>query len=115
MRRTRKRIYKTLKGLCSQLEYNQIDGETMKYGRGYFKDGWHYDFRIEREAEDEFWYGLAKVVWKKPTDRQISCLRYAKDWMLRRLTWHPKYGFSYCAGQDYPGEIRSIQHCVNKG
>lgn len=114
MRKTRLKTYKTLKGLCSQLKRTEIDGDTMANKRGYFKDGWHYNFRISEEAENEFWTGLAHIVWKSPTDAQIRNLRKVDYWMLNRLTWHPRYGFSYCSGQDYPSEIRMIRKCANK-
>lgn len=113
MKRTRPRPYKTLKGLTAQLLYNHLTAEGMANKRAYFKDGWWYDFKISQEAEDEFWNGMAHVVWRRPSERQIRNLRYAKSWMLQRLMFSDGR-YSYCAGQDYPAEIRTIQNYVNK-
>lgn len=114
MRKTKPTVYKTLKGLCSQLDHKEITADNMSEKRAKFKDGWFYNFKISDEAEHEFWSGLANVVWKNPKSWQIERLKYVKTWMLQRLTWHPRYGFSYIAGQDYPYEIRAIQNCVNR-
>jgi hypothetical protein len=113
MRTSRKTKYKTLKGLLNAIGYpDYISGEAMANKRARFADGWWYNFRVTDEVENEFWSGMAHVVWKNPSKFQIRNLRYAKSWMLQRMMWK-KHGFSYCAGQDYPSEIRTIQRYVN--
>lgn len=110
----RTRHYKTLKGLLNQLYYgNYLDAETVKCGRANFKNCSFCNFTLSEEAENEFWLGVAKVVWRNPSERQVRNLRYVDTWALRRLMYD-KHGFSYCAGQDYPNEIRTIQRQANK-
>lgn len=114
IRKTRSTVYKTLQGLAKQLAYKQIDGEMMAEHRACF--GRLYccqNFKVTQEVEDEFWNGMAKIVWDNPSERQVKCLRYADTWMLRRLMYS-NGRFHYCAGQDYPSEIIRIQECVNK-
>lgn len=113
MKRTRTTTYKTLDGLLRQLQWSTLTGENMADKRATFSNGWHYNFKVTQELEDAFWNGVAHVIWKRPSQNQIEKLRYAKSWMLRRMMYS-KYGFEYCAGQDYPSEIRSIQNYINK-
>lgn len=106
----RKKYFKTLKGLQGQLGGGYLTAEMMKNRRAQFKDGWYHVFAISDEADDEFWEGLASVVWSRPTPQHVSNLRlYGRGWYMGRL-WREKSGrYTYCAGQDYPSEIRSIQ------
>lgn len=113
MKRTRPTTYKTLDGLLRQLQWNILTAENMADKRATFADSRHYCFKVTQEIDDAFWNGIAHVIWKRPSQSQIEKLRYAKCWMLRRMMYS-KYGFQYCAGQDYPSEIRSIQNYINK-
>lgn len=114
MKKTRPTTYKTLEGLRRQLTCETITGEQMANMRAHFNDGWHYKFKVTERVENEFWNGIAHVIWRKPSERQIRLLRYAETWMLRRMLYTSSNRFQYCAGQDYPYEIRSIQNYVNK-
>lgn len=113
IRKSRPRPYKTLEGLRKQMQWGVLTGEEMVNGRATFVDGWHYNFKVTEEVEDEFWEKMAHVIWRRPSASQIRRLRYVKNWMLKRMHYSHT-GFSYCAGQDYPYEIRAIQNCVNK-
>lgn len=112
----RTRCYKTLEGLRKQLHSGYITAEDMRNKRAWFNDGWHYNFRISAEAEDEFWQGIAKVVWNRPSSHNVNSLRDLKIGLMSRLMYDGgKYrAYSYCAGQDYPGEIRTIQYYARK-
>ncbi len=113
MRNTKPTTYKTLKGLMKATDTKVITAEMMASKHTRFADGWFYNFKITEELENEFWTECAKVVWKRPTERQINLLKYAKSWMLQRLMYD-NGRYSYCAGQDYPGELRSIQNYINR-
>lgn len=113
MRKTRPTTYKTLDGLTRQIQWNTLTGEHMANMRATFANGWHYNFKVTQELEDQFWNGIAHVIWRRPSERQTSLLRHAKSWMLQRMMYSGGR-FSYCAGQDYPSEIRTIQNYINK-
>lgn len=112
----RKRRYKTLEGLRKQLHSGYITAEEMRNKRAYFKDGWHRNFSISAEAEDAFWNGVAHVVWNRPSSHNVNSLRDLNIGLMSRLMYDGgKYReYSYCAGQDYPGEIRTIQYYARK-
>lgn len=113
MKKTKPTTYKTLKGLLKAMGETTLTAKQMAEKHARFADAWHYDFKVSEELENEFWKGIAEVVWKRPSARQINLLKYAKSWMLDRLYYSNGY-YRYCAGQDYPSEIRSIQNCVNR-
>lgn len=112
----RTKVYKTLEGLRRQLHSGYLTAEEMRNKRAYFKDGWHSNFRIAEEEEEKFWQGIAHVVWRKPTQRNINSLRPLNIGLMSRLMYHGNEyrQYSYCTGQDYPGEIRCIQYHANK-
>lgn len=114
MKKTRSTTYKTLEGLRKQIQWGVLTGEHMSNKRATFTDGRAYNFKVTDEIEDEFWEKMAHVIWRRPSERQIARLPYAKSWMLQRMHYDHNGMFSYCAGQDYPGEIRTIQNYVNK-
>lgn len=114
MSKTRRSVYKTLQGLRKQMLWGVLTAENMANKRAAFTDSRYYDFKVTEEVEDEFWDGVAHVVWKHPSEHQICRLKDAKSWMLNRLHFESDGRFTYCAGQDYPGEIRMIQNYVNK-
>lgn len=112
----RTRRYKTLEGLRKQLRSGFITAEEMREKRACFKDYSYHNFSISAEAEDEFWQGIAKVVWNRPSSHNVNSLRDLKIGLMSRLMYDGgKYReYSYCAGQDYPGEIRTIQYYARK-
>ena len=59
---------------------------------------------------------LTKRCGAKTCRRVESGLRYGKDqiayWAQQRLI-KESYGWTYCAGQDYPSEIASIRKMFN--
>lgn len=102
--------YKTLKGFMrangirqfSLLDY--LHGKVFSNSHGWIK------FSLSREAQTEFLEGIAGVVWSKPTEERVKRLRYAPEMgILGRLWLDEADGYTYCAGQDYPSEIRYIQ------
>lgn len=113
MRKTKPTTYKTLDGLRKQLNRNILTAEQMSNKRAMFKDGKYYNFKVSKIAEDNFWNGIAHVIWRKPSERQIRLLYKASSWMLRNM-FYESNGFHYYANQDYLHEVRSIQNYINK-
>ena len=70
-------------------------------------------FSLSDEAQAEFYTGCAGVIWKKPKDWQVSRLQCYNAGIMGRL-WFNGKRYEYCAGQDYPGEIRFIQNQIRK-
>lgn len=100
--------YKTLRGLMRALDKRVFTANDMSRGEGYFpKRRRTCRFQIPDDVEEAFWRGLAEVVWKKPTPTQVYKLRMYRAGIMNRLWYNGRY-YEYCAGQDYPGEIRFI-------
>ena len=78
--------YKTLKGLMKALDNHVFTLRDMNRGEAWFPND--------------------------PKDWQISRLAYATFGLTDRLWWNGNR-FEYCAGQDYPSEIRFIQREIN--
>ena len=108
--------YKTLGGLMRALDQRVFSANDMSRGQAYFpKLRKTCRFQLPDSVEEWFWNGLAGVVWTKPTPTQVYKLRLYNAGIMNRL-WYDMESrrFRYCAGQDYPGEIRLIQSKVNK-
>lgn len=86
----------------------------MARGEAWFPaEGRTCAFSLPSDVVETFWEGLAKVVWRKPSERQIIRIRYYNAGIMDRL-WFNGSRYEYCAGQDYPGEIRFIQNQINR-
>lgn len=108
--------FSTLQELLEALFHDTLSAENMSEKRAAFKKGdlyEHCDFEIPASSEDHFWKETAKLIWSKPTAKNIADLRTSKGWWLKRLTWNGER-YDYCAGQDMPYEIRKIQNLVKK-
>ena len=68
-----------------------------------------HPFQLSAEAEEEFWLGIAQVVWERNYRANIDCLKYCRPFDLMSRLWYNGRYFVYCAGQDYLSEIRAIQ------
>lgn len=111
-----KRHYKTLEGLMRACGIKEINLNQMRESRIYHpKFGW-IDFTLDDDVRDNFYRGIAEVVWSRVTDERLELVKYADyKYILNRLTYNRVYKrFGYCAGQDYPGEIRFIQNFLRK-
>lgn len=116
----RNRKYKTLEGLMKAMNTNQLTADRMQSGQFYYSTpniakGFMCRFELPSDVTETYWHNLAKVVWKNPRDWQVQKMQYAQCGLYRRLWYDSRYKtYEYCAGQDYDGEIRTIQRCVNK-
>lgn len=114
---TTARKFSSLQELLDALYcYHIITAEMMSEKRACIKDGdsyEHCDFEVPVASEEHFWKEMSKVLWSKPTAKNIEDLRNSNGWWLNRLSWNGER-YSYDAGQDYPYEIRKIQNLVKK-
>lgn len=105
--------YKTLKGLMKALNNHVLTLRDINRGEAWFpNERKTCRFELPEEVKRAFYEGIAKVIWARPKDWQISRLAYATFGLTDRLWWNGNR-FEYCAGQDYPSEIRFIQHQIN--
>lgn len=105
--------YKTLKGLMKALDNHVFTLRDMNRGEAWFpNERKTCRFELPEEVKRAFYEGIAKVIWARPKDWQISRLAYATFGLTDRLWWNGNR-FEYCAGQDYPSEIRFIQREIN--
>lgn len=108
--------YKTLEGLMRACGIREINLNQMREGKIYHKTlGW-INFTLPDGVKEDFYRGIAGVVWSRVTDERIDFVKYAgSKYIFNRLTYDGKYKrFGYCAGQDYPGEIRFIQTLLRR-
>lgn len=71
-------------------------------------------FELPDEVMDEFYRGCCQVIYRHPKEWQIRQISYVNAGIFRRLWWNGRR-YEYCAGQDYPSEIRCIQGLIRKG
>lgn len=101
------RYYKTLKGLLKQSFSEHISLEDYKSGRFHHKKlGW-VSFKLSTEATNELLKGWAEFTNCYPY-QLVNCSNCG---LLGRLTYS-KYGFRYCAGQDYSSEMRYLRKWI---
>lgn len=112
------RKYKTIEGLLSQCWSNEMNYNEFMARQFYHEKSmkWYKfdlpEYEIERAVKL-----FANVVYSRVTKRQFDNVRYycgQSYGILQRLTIQKKYydktvRGTYCAGQDYDSEIRTIQ------
>ena len=102
--------YKTLKGFMRANDIRQFSLLDYLHGTVFSNSHGWIKFSLSRDAQTEFLEGIAGVVWSKPTEERVNRLRYAPEMGILRRLWLNEAGrYTYCAGQDYPSEIRYIQ------
>ena len=101
--------YKTLRGFMRANCIRQFTLEDF-ISRQCFnpRHGW-IKFKLSKEAENEYIRGITGVIWAKVTDERMYRVRNAKSMGILRRLWFNGKRYEYCAGQDYPAEIRFIQ------
>jgi len=110
----RTRNYKTLRGMVSQAYSREINFNDFKAGQFHHdRLGW-VNFRLPESERQKAYEMFASAIYSNGKANVYKLMRYdgKKYGILARLTIICKYyGFrgDYCAGQDYPSEIRTIQ------
>lgn len=114
------RNYKTLRGMMKQVFNHQINFNDFKRSQFYHKTlGWVM-FRLPEGEVSKAYEMFASAVYSNGTANAYKLRQYhGRDYgILQRLTIICKsYGLKgdYCAGQDYPSEIRTIQKIIREG
>lgn len=107
--------YKTLAGLMKALRTRQWTVLDMNRGEAWFpSEGKTCKFELPIEVIEQFYWGCAKEVWVRPKEWQVNRLKDVTQGIFRRLWCDENGRYTYCAGQDYPGEIRCMQNIINK-
>lgn len=107
--------YKTLKGLMKALRTRQWTVLDMNRGEAWFpSEGKTCKFELPATVVEDFYLGCAKKIWVRPKSWQVGCLKYVTQGIFRRLWYDEDGSYTYCAGQDYPSEIRCMQNIINK-
>lgn len=104
--------YRTLRGLLRQTDdlnlYGILSGRLYLRGRGWC------NVRISDALRSELFAKWAGVIYSRPNDNARNIQYLQPRGILRRLMIDKTGRASYCAGQDYTGEIRTIQGLIRK-
>lgn len=102
------RKYKTLKGLLSQtrqLNFNDFHANRFFHK----KHGWMM-FSLPDEEKDKGYAMLASAIYRNGASKTSLMKRYiGKEFGILNRIFFVRGEATYCAGQDYPAEIRTIQ------
>lgn len=113
------RVYKTLRGMISQSYGREINFNNFKAGQFcHNRLGW-VNFRLPESERQKAYEMFASAIYSNGKANAYKLMRYdgRRYGILSRLTIICKhYGFrgDYCAGQDYPSEIRTIQKIIRE-
>lgn len=115
------RTYKTLNGLMRGAQRNTFTLYEMLDDK--FYENWKR-FKVTDELRDQLLGMFASAIWERGASGKTWKLERIKNCgILRRVmidkrhdrkTGKIYYHAYYCAGQDYPSEIRFIQQLANK-
>jgi hypothetical protein len=103
------RDYKTLRGLTKHVHQYSLD-DFVKGMAYHDKLGW-IKIRLSDELRDELVKGFADAIDLRKAYRLETL--YESCGILKRLFYDGRR-FTYCAGQDYPGEVRFIKDWIRK-
>ena len=117
------RKYKTIEGLLSQCSSHEINFNDFLSRQFYHEKSrnW-YTFYLPEEEIERAVRLFADVVYSRVTKTQFDNVRYYRGQsfgILQRLTIQKKHydktvRGTYCAGQDYDAEIRTIQRMLRE-
>ncbi len=104
--------YRTLRGLLRQTDdlnlYGILSGRLYLRGRGWCR------VRLSDSLRAELFAKWAGVIYSRPNENAANIGRLEPCGILQRLIIDRTGRASYCAGQDYTGEIRYIQGLIRK-
>lgn len=112
--------YKTLRGMVKHTLHNTISFNYFKRGLFYHNTRGWVKFRLPEGEISKAYEMFASAVYSDGKANAYKLRQYQgrSYGILDRLTIICKsYGFKgdYCAGQDYPSEIRTIQKIIREG
>ncbi len=107
--------YKTLRGILSQCANyftydNFVSGHFVHKTHGWVK------FTLSEQARQDFAVAIAGAIWDRiPTNGVRNILRTnRRNYGIYSRLWVTKEGRgTYCAGQDYISEIRTVRQLIN--
>ena len=104
------RKYKTLAGLLSQTLYGILNFNDFKSGRFYHKKHGYVSFSLSEEETEKVYSEMSSVVYANGKKNAFRLRNYRGQSyrIFNGLCINKKKAY-YCAGQDYPSEIRTIQ------
>ena len=109
------RRYKTLQGCLEQSRSRYLTLEEVRTRRFYHKTAGSVKFELSESAADEFYRGIAGVIWARPDEERVDMVRRCKPCGIMSRLWWNGCRYEYCAGQDYVGEIKTIQRIMREG
>lgn len=113
------RSYKTLRGMVARAMFQTINFNEFKSGQFcHNRLGW-IKFKLPESERQKAYEMFASAIYSNGKANAYKLMRYdGKSYgILGRITIFCKsYGFrgDYCAGQDYPSEIRFIQKLIRE-
>ena len=106
--------YKTLSGLMKASKGNQFTLNELIEGRFYHTGK---RFKVTEELQRDLLQMYAKAIWERQWKTKFNKLGMLKPCGILQRVYIAKHNNEfrshYCAGQDYPSEIRFIQKMVN--
>ena len=107
--------YKTLNGLFKAYR-NEYNYDYYLRGTCWIK-GRNYKITMSDELRNKVLNLFASAIWERGAASKAWKLENVKSCgILRRVMiskYNGKFYASYCAGQDYPSEIKFIQNWIN--
>jgi hypothetical protein len=111
-------VFESLKELFEASKGHQLTAQEIVNGRSYINGNWQ-DFEMTSEARDEAARVISETLggWKATQQAVYNSLRWGRPqhWGLSRVFFREYEGkilCSYCAGQDYPSELRAIRNAL---
>lgn len=104
------RKYKTLRGLLSQTLWGILNFNELKSRSFYHKKHGWMSFSLPEEEIDKVYVQMASVIYANGEKNAYRLKFYrGKPYKIFEGLTINKNKASYCAGQHYPSEIRTIQ------
>lgn len=104
------RKYKTLRGLLSQTLWGVLNFNELKSRSFYHKEHGWMSFSLPEEEIDKVYVQMASVIYANGEKYESLLKHYhGKSYKIFNGLCINKKKAYYCAGQDYPAEIRTIQ------
>jgi hypothetical protein len=111
---------KTIKDFKSLKRHakNQVNAQQVLNGRMYTNDGWE-QVKVTNEFRELVANQVCETLGGRDYTKEAvkqSLLDGTQHWGVERMIFedYTNPGFRYCAGQDYPTEIKTIRNFLRK-
>lgn len=102
--------YKHIKNALKQAQYGQITLDNILSGRFYHKTKGWTNIKIDDIELD----ALVDRLGGRNREYIKARILYVKSIGILERLYYDKHGWHYCAGQDYPSELRFIRNYIIK-